>query len=236
MESSDEVVASDLQEFLRFTIRMVGDPEKSWMFRGQENGAWDLVCKIDRAEWAVYRTKRLWDRLMHENWLLKEFDKAARAHIGIEPKDLWESLALGQHHGLVTRLLDWTVNPLSALFFAVEKRSDQYDAAVWCYLHDGDSHFSHLEGPFSINEVVSYDPQHISPRIPAQASRFSAHPEPDATGEYSWHGLRLKVRIPKLSRSVIRQELANLGITRMSLFPDLDGVASHVNWRFSSKK
>ncbi len=95
-------------------------------FRGQAAEDWHLEPSLSRK-----------GKLALELQLIKQFKQNANQFLDRSPLVEWEWIFLMQHYGIPTRLLDWTENPLIAVYFAVcedaEKvRGKRPAAAVWC--------------------------------------------------------------------------------------------------------
>ena len=114
------------------------------LYRGQKNIRWPLKPKIGR--YLTRFEEHGFDRqtsIKAESQIIRIFRKQSAYHLGYMPKDGWEVWSIAQHHGLPTRLMDWTRNPLVALFFAVE---DAFDGDSVAYA------LKFAEGHISIGE------------------------------------------------------------------------------------
>ena len=162
-----------------------------------------------------------------EEDMLAMFKRHAPPFLGeYVPEDNWEWLALAQHHGLPTRFLDWTYNPLVATYFAVEQQIEA-DSAIYISEAPEIVDTEDEPEPFEIEEVVRYQPDHFTPRIPAQSGLFTAHPDPTAI--FDEDGL-VQIIIPSSARHEFKRILYIYGVHRGTLFPDLDGQASFIKW------
>ncbi len=227
----EEKTAETLSGFVSLILDTLKAP---YLFRGHANLDWELEPAIDRSDFSGLEGKL--ERDDHERLAFTEFKRLAVPHLSSRPTNDWEFLALARHHGAPTRLLDWTENPLAALFFAVEPACP-IDGAVWCYSYiemEEALDVQQTPDPLSVKRLMLFRPPHVHPRIWTQSGMFTVHPPKFKSLKDPWGVLPLtQIRIPTAARARLRLELQRVGVHRASLFPDLDGVGQHVYelWR-----
>ena len=170
--------------------------------------------------------------------LFREFQRSALPLVDrSQLSNDWDWLALAQHFGLPTRLIDWTTNALVAAFFASQGshsgRGDGEVVAVEArevgyYQPDRESR----PDPFSITEARFLKPSAVANRITMQRGLFSIHPTPDRP----WR-LRNQTEsffIPASMKLEFRRSLFGMGVDEAFLMADLEGLSRTLRWRLEN--
>lgn len=207
------------------------------LFRGQRDARWALTPRLGRLN---LRLRYLASLQEAERRMLEDFERLSVPHIGSRALSDWDRLALAQHHGLPTRLLDWSSNPLVALWFAVElPAKDAEHAAVWAFDTDEGDYADQASSPLDVPRTLVFRPRHHDARIVAQAGWFTVHKYSPSNCRFS-EVEKLSAQRPSLRRfliprryfPVIRDDLARCGVNRSVLFPDLAGLCAAILWKY----
>jgi len=211
------------------------------MFRGVGDKEFGLIPSLGRGTFENTGG----DISLLERDLLEEFKRLSIPVLNKEPLSEFEWLFLAQHYGLPTRLLDWSANPMVALFFAVEGHEDK-DAALYIVEHPVTDQYEDFDyktaditeeskrtkpilGLLAIQpnqrNFIFIRPKYLDQRYLNQKSIFSCHTDPF---KILSHSSLVKLVIKKEWKDEIRKRLAVMGITHSFLYPGLDGIAKEV--------
>jgi hypothetical protein len=156
------------QSFLEFVER---HQTSNWLFRGvADSVGHHLVPKIGRNPKTYSASLEL--------VIFANFKRRARQFVDTSGMTEWDMLALAQHHGLPTRLLDWTTNPLVGAYFAVTSTPADQTARVFAYQAPPLVSISNESDPFAVEVVSAFIPSAVAARIVSQRGLFTIHPEP----------------------------------------------------------
>lgn len=202
------------------------------VYRGHTSLDYKLVPTVGRVK--KFRLEKLKlkqtsasSRLDHEKKILRYFKDRSLPYLERIPSDDWEWLAIAQHYGLATRLLDWTRNPLVAAYFAV---ASKHTGNSVLYAYDkGFFNYHNLESPYLVEGVKKIYPSSFARRIEAQSGLFTVHEDSTIPLEDIEPEKLHRIIITRSFRSRLKSILERYGIHKATLFPDLDGVAFQVN-------
>lgn len=231
--SESTLSAGDLQTYLAW-IQSTCTP-KGWIFRGQADSAWGLVPAIARPDVKVN------PEAVEEN-ILAELKLRLPSVYSERVDDEWELLALVQHHGAPTRLLDWSKSPLAALWFAIAENArneHRPDAAVWAFRTEAHDFVSDDERrnmrPFDVGATRFFEARYFDRRLAAQQGLFSVHKWwgtgnkiVPLDGHADLHARLQKLVVPKEFFASLALQLDLVGVSAASLFPDLPGLCRHL--------
>jgi hypothetical protein len=214
------------------------------LFRGQGADK-PLIPKIGRLNLRI-NTNSI---LRTEKLILEEFRRGILPLTEFKPENNWDLLALAQHHGLPTRLLDWSYSALIALWFAVDnppqknKKGVAQDGVVWILAAEVKDFRTDTTtaDPLDNNITKIFRSNVVSRRISAQSGVFTVHKilEDDRLIRFE-NNKNYKNKLTKLlikgdNFARLRKQLSMLGIHYASIYPDIDGFCRNLEWRFAKK-
>jgi FRG domain-containing protein len=225
----EEINSRHFHEEMRFKVKQSGHA----LYRGQAQD-FPLLPKIARGNEDA-------DPISKESYMLSELKIRGRVHKDLSHLDIWGLLTLAQHYGLATRLLDWTRNPLVAMWFACSEGASEYSPHVYILL-------PHWDIDFLDRDAIRKTEQHVGisilrtrledSRVISQDGWFTVHSPSRkhgkfiALGDLNHHAEgMIKISVNPVNKERILKDLDTLGVSYQTIFPDLEGVCRYLNWK-----
>jgi hypothetical protein len=229
---------------------------REMLFRGQSDSKWGLETSLYRLFNDLSKIfnnaglERRFSKNNHEKNLISQFQMNAHLYLNSLPaktdNDLFEWLAIMQHHGTPTRLLDVTTSPYIALHFALEVGNK--DAAVFAINHNmiiaenirfyGKDYkskiFNNLKGDESF--LTPFEPLLSNDRLKAQQGLFIVPSNNYETLDtilkrYECFDKAVsKIIFPAKLRLEGIRRLRKMNITSDTLFPGIDGFCKSLGF------
>jgi hypothetical protein len=206
------------------------------LFRGQANSAWKLVPSLYRKGVAISPASIVDAYIAAEERMITAFFDRAHLLLPQFERDACVDRVIAQHYSIPTQLLDWTLDPLIALYFAVEDLHEEADAALYFMqpMH-GIGGRAFVQFPFQ-QPISVLVPPIIDERVRTQKSVFTLQSfgggltfrpleERALQDEVSLFG---RVIIPAAHKRQIKLQLINLGIDPSLLYPGLQGIGARI--------
>ena len=225
--------------------------KRGYVWRGQkkdEDNGWFLQSSFDREG----KSKDRGDRKTRLEQHLANFKKEMDKHYpNVLPKDDIDIWALGQHYGLKTPLLDWSLSPYKAAYFAFIQWTPNDPTDRYRYIYalnrsverlmsktEKASEILRERAVFFIDQVT-----HVNPRFSAQEGILTKAFHGNKIEEYVKIFARkrpgearlVKFRIPTQYRDEVLRELHQMGIDHTSLLLDFRDVVDRVNSRLGKR-
>lgn len=227
----ETIEVKDISSFIENTEFSGGFNSSSLvLYRGQKNKG-NLLPSIARID----PTK---NTIKDELKLIDQLKLMGASFINGQDQNDWDLLVLAQHFGLKTRILDWTSNPLAAMWFAC---TDKLDGDVYVYSLVADTLLSkntYNSSIFKQSKTIAFQPKFNNQRIIAQHGYFTAHRYSKSSNKFVSLENNQKVKnhlveycIPGTSRETMIESLDLYGVNSKTLFPDLEGLCKYLNWK-----
>ncbi len=236
----------------------------SWIFRGQSDASWGLRTSLGRIIDKIMKNKKDSAQELIKIGLLPDaiisnFKEVAPLY-GIEVEKMstiWNDLALMQHYGIPTQLLDFTFAPFVALFFSIDEKYSAQNSSVFCFNYEKFNEINlrilkdeEMENPEekSIEERYIYSNEHKIPMLhfdKASRGNLRGYNQQGVVATCTPAFLNIddivsdvylsrektaveKIIYPSHLRNDLHKELAKMNLVGTSIYPDAKGVETAI--------
>lgn len=202
-------------------LGLIHDYPETYFYRGQASTVFKLLPSIGR----VVQEGQERVLLQYEREIFDDFKRKYSMFTDVRPKNDMEFLFLAQHYGLPTRLLDWTYNPLIALYFACCSHQDKDGVVYQSYP------FSHKEFKQDMHDILAFDdytplfPNMTDVRYKNQNGLFILYPKP---WKNDFNHISATYIIPASVKNDVLNKLMKVGINQSFIVPSLDSLCKDI--------